>query len=478
MSPAPPRCCRVLELGCASGGNLIPLAEALPTSHFSGLDLSPTQIAEGQEAIAHLGLRNIDLHCRDLAEIEAAYGEFDYIIAHGLYSWVPEEVRSRLLEVCRRSLAPQGIAYVSYNVFPGWHLLGAIREMLLYHTRDATDPASRASAARDFISFFVEATPADAGPFAAFVHAYQEQVGGRDRVGGSRGEDLLLHDELAEINEPFHFANFVHAAEEHDLQYVADADFPTSTLRFAPNVRERLHKYANNPVEMEQYADFLRARTFRQSLLCRSDVELSRRLRVSDAPLRELYFSSAARLASEPSDQIGEFETADGRRLRTNHPVSRAAMEVLIEKAPETLTFEQLLTAATEVAKGRGIEIDVQRDSQEIATTLLKGFLDNMALVEFRLEAPALTKSCSTRPVASPYARWRASSGDLVVTNRKHQRVEIDEATRRLLALLDGSRTQRDILDELAGTQGADSDFGKELMAKLEWCAASGLLCA
>jgi methyltransferase-like protein len=350
--------------------------------------------------------------------------------------------------------------------------------MLLYHTREATDPDARAQAARDFISFFVDATPADAGPLAAFVHAYQEQVAGRDRVGGRRGEDLLLHDELAEINEPFHFAEFVRAAEQHDLQYVADADFPSSTPRFAPDVQERLQKYAHNPVELEQYADFLRARTFRHSLLCKSEVALSRRLRVADAPLGEFCFSSAANVASGPSDPVGEFETADGRRLKTNHPLSRAAMEVLIERAPETMTFEQLLTAATEVAKERGVEIDVQRDSPEMAATLLKGFVDNMALVEFRLEAPALIKSCSAKPVAGPYARWRAAEGDLVVTNRKHQRVEIDETTRQMLVLLDGTRTQREILSQLAGAQDPDSDPGKELTAKLAWCAASGLLCA
>jgi methyltransferase-like protein len=349
--------------------------------------------------------------------------------------------------------------------------------MLLYHTRDAVDPESRAEAARDFISFFVEATPRDAGPLAAFVHAYQEQVADRDRTGGPRGEDLLLHDELSEINEPVYVVDFVEAARQHDLQYVADADFPTGMLRFAPNVQERLRAYAHDFLEMEQYSDFLRARTFRQSVLCRSDVELSRRLRVSDAPLREFQFSSAAHQVSGSSDPIGEFETADKRRLRTNHPVSRAAMEILIDSAPETLSFDRLWAAATDVAKRASAEISPEQDSQELATTLLKGFMDNMTLVELRLDAPPLTSTCSERPVASPYARWRASSGDLMVTNRKHQRVEIDEATREVVALLDGTRTLHDLLHRLTGTRDGSPDLAKKLSVTLEWCASAGLLC-
>jgi len=39
LSPAPVAQCRVLELGCASGGNLIPMAYHLPESEFVGLDL-------------------------------------------------------------------------------------------------------------------------------------------------------------------------------------------------------------------------------------------------------------------------------------------------------------------------------------------------------------------------------------------------------------------------------------------------------
>src|SRR5262245_65782503 len=65
---------------------------------------------------------------------------FDYIIAHGVFSWVPHAVRLRMLELCRKLLTAHGVAYISYNCYPGYHLRNLEREMMLFHTREMTDP--------------------------------------------------------------------------------------------------------------------------------------------------------------------------------------------------------------------------------------------------------------------------------------------------------------------------------------------------
>lgn len=119
MSPAPVASCRVLELGCGSGGNLIPMAYRLPGSRFTGIDLAERAIAEGRRVAGELELANLDLVAADLREIGPAMGEFDYIVAHGMYSWIPDDLRDRLLAVCRERLAPQGVAFISYNTLPG-----------------------------------------------------------------------------------------------------------------------------------------------------------------------------------------------------------------------------------------------------------------------------------------------------------------------------------------------------------------------
>ena len=135
MQPAPLSGCRVLELGCASGGNLLPMAAQTPSASFLGIDLSGRQIADGQAVIAELGLSNIGLRHLGIAHVDESLGKFDYIIAHGVYSWVPQEMQEKILSICKENLAPNGVAYVSYNTYPGWRMRGMIRDMMLYHAR-------------------------------------------------------------------------------------------------------------------------------------------------------------------------------------------------------------------------------------------------------------------------------------------------------------------------------------------------------
>ena len=88
MSPAPVENCRVLELACGNGANLIPMAYGLPRSEFLGVDLAALPVASAQQRIKQLGLKNIRIDATDLLEIGPASGKFDYLIAHGVYAWV------------------------------------------------------------------------------------------------------------------------------------------------------------------------------------------------------------------------------------------------------------------------------------------------------------------------------------------------------------------------------------------------------
>src|SRR5438477_6303081 len=135
LSPPGVERCRVLELGCAAGGNMLPMAEALPEATFVGIDLSARQIEDGLSAVRRLGLSNVTLRRQDILDVTDADGRFDYVIAHGIYSWVPPHVREKVLEVCAGNLSPDGVAYVSYKCYPGAYQPQAIRELVLYHLR-------------------------------------------------------------------------------------------------------------------------------------------------------------------------------------------------------------------------------------------------------------------------------------------------------------------------------------------------------
>ena len=102
------------------------MALALPGASLVGVDAAPKAIARGQGLVAELGLDNVTLQARRIEEHSPAAGAFDYVIAHGVYSWVPAAVRDRLLAICREALTDAGVAYVSYNALPGGRLRDAL----------------------------------------------------------------------------------------------------------------------------------------------------------------------------------------------------------------------------------------------------------------------------------------------------------------------------------------------------------------
>ena len=150
--------CRVLELGCASGGNLIPMAFNLRGSEFVGIDLSRHQVEDGLATVRALDLANIRIEHASILDIDAAWGQFDYIICHGVFSWVDRPVQDKILEICRDSLTPSGVAYISYNTYPGWHLRESVRHMMRYHVAQFDDAAEQVEQARALLTFLASAS--------------------------------------------------------------------------------------------------------------------------------------------------------------------------------------------------------------------------------------------------------------------------------------------------------------------------------
>jgi methyltransferase-like protein len=497
MSPAQVERCRVLELGCAGGGNLVPMAQGLPGSEFVGLDLSTRQIAQGRAMAEELGLDNVCFKQGDILDPHPDLGLFDYVIAHGVYSWVPPPVQDRILEICQRNLAPQGVAYVSYNVFPGWHMLNAAREMMLYHTRQVREPRQRAARARELIDFLVRSVPAEQGPFGSFLHTYVKLFDkGMTRVY-PQGDALLIHDELAEVNAPLYFYQFVERAERWGLQYLAEANFRFMLAsNFPPEVCESLRGMVANTVELEQYMDFLRNRTFRETLLCHQGVALQ------GAPgperMTSFYVASPALPAENEvdarSNAVERFCTPDGAVLSTDHPLTKMAMLCLAEIWPQMLSFRSLVKTAQARLNGAATQAEAQPgDVRVLGANLLQAYGYSENLVELHVYAPRFVREVSERPLASPAVRFQARQGD-TVTNLRHERVNLDEASYRLLTLLDGSRDRAALLAVLQGelargaltvrqgdevvqdVEQAGQILAQELDARLERLANAALL--
>ena len=440
MDPPPVGRCRVLELGCASGGNLIPMAYGLSGSQFVGIDLSARQVTEGQAIIAELGLTNITLRQLDIAEVGPDFGQFDYIIAHGVYSWVPPEIRDRLLIICRQNLAPTGVAYVSYNIYPGWHMLRSIREAMLYHTRHITQPEQQVTEAREFVKFLAKSIPTEYGVFANLFQTWVNFVGENLL---DREDAYLLHDELSTFNEPVYFHQFAAHAAAHGLRYLADAQFQSMLVtNLPPEVGEFLRQSAKTTVEVEQYIDFLYNRAFRQSLLCHQDMALS--ARVDPARLVKFSAASPARPESTEPDltsvSVEKFRAVDGAVLTTDHPVTKAAMLHLIKVWPQAVPFAELLATARQQVNETGSG-GLDQDGLLLGHNLLRAFGYSDNLVELHVQPPELVTEVGQQPVAYPIARLQARQGQRV-TNLRHERLTLDDTGRKLLPYLDGNYDQ------------------------------------
>lgn len=495
LEPAPVHKCRVLELGCAIGGNLIPMAYGLPNSTFVGIDYSAKQIAAGQKVVDDLGLTNITLQTRNILEGAGDLGTFDYIIAHGIYSWVPAPVREALLAICRDNLAPQGIAYISYNTYPGWHMLGAMRDMMLYHTRHTPAPLDKVTEARELIHFLSDATPKENHMFGSFLNSYADLMKDRWEHTQGRHDALLLHDELEEVNEAVYFHEFASHAARYDLQYLAEAAFPTVIpTNFRPETAERLTQMAGDVIEMEQYMDFIRNRTFRQTLLCHNGLSFKRSVSPDPQLMRRFTFSTRA-TPVEGGDESDEgmlvVRAPDGAKFSTNHPVSKCAFEFLAYVSPYAVSFEQILAVARQ--KTYGNSEGKPDDGEVLASNLLRGFTYSLQLVELHAYRPGFTIKVPDKPVASTMARYQVINGEKSVTNLRHERVNLDPLTHFLLPFLDGSRTRPGLLgavwqlvqsgqinlpqtaDNLDEAQTAQL-VEQELERGLQWLARAALL--
>ncbi|MGC8793260.1 MAG: methyltransferase regulatory domain-containing protein [Bryobacteraceae bacterium] len=394
----------------------------------------------------------------DLLEIGPEWGLFDYVIAHGLFSWVPEAVREKILAIAGEHLALHGVAYVSDDTYPGGRLREAVPEMMLYHTRHAPDAATRVRMARGPVEALCEGLSRQ-DPYRAFLAAVIERI-------AARPDACLYHDQLAEIYQPVYFHELVARAERHGLQYLGEADFSDVRLPEMPAGAARMLETAtDDPLVAEQYRDFLRCRCFRRTLLCRRETPVDRA--VAPERLRGLYVASAFAPAQAPHLQPRipvELHGPRRRKVTSDHPLTKATLAVLAQYWPAALPFHDLLR---EVQGALG---QAQADASSLAEVLVQASAADV--VELHAWAAPMAARPGERPQASALARWQAAGG-IEVTTLRHTAVRLEsDRERRLLELLDGTRDRGALLRE----QDLAELSAGQLEAALRSLARIGLL--
>ena len=454
LAPAPVGQARVLELGCASGGNLLPIAAALPGSRCVGVDLSPVQIEEGQRIIAELGLPNIELIAADLTQLGDEIGEFDYVIAHGLYSWVPPPVREGTLRLLQRHLAPDGVAFLSFNAYPGFHKREHLREMMRYHTAAIEGREEAAMQGRALLEFLL-ANARDKNDENA--HLLKAELRNTRELSRS----YFFHDLLGPYNNAFYFHEFVADTARYDLQFLAEAPGKGVVASLSETAQNALAGLGDDVIRREQYIDFLFNTSFRRALVCRADRPVSRA--IPHDRIRSLFVNSLA-VPTKPvtpgSAEPITFTSRYGGTATVEHPGFRSLLLALHQSRPAALDFTELHAAIA--AQG------VNLDPAELPEMVLSGH--DGGLLELKQRRAVTVTIASDRPRISPLARLQARRG-IDVVNLRHRPLVIDPIERALLARLDGAHDAADLAREVnveieAGRLKLPAEAGK---GTVEW---------
>jgi len=407
LHPPPVETCRVLEIGASEAENLVGMAVVLPSAEFVGIELAQVPVERGQKTIADLGLPNVKLRQMNVLDIDKNFGQFDYIIAHGLYSWTPMIVRDKILAVAKANLSAEGVAFISYNALPGGHIRKMVREMMLYHIGEEADPMRRLEKARELLQVIAVGRPKPDTLEAAVAARAAELLDYTDSA--------LFHDDLADIYEPVHLHEFVGHAARHGLQYIGEANLADSQARnLAPEAVQKIQEMAaGDRIREAQYLDFARTRRFRHTLVSHAGND------VHEGTAEGCYAATAARETEE-----GVFVSAAGTRMTTTHPQWVAYMRRLIGVWP----------CSESVSAG----------DAEIALELFRS--DMIELHGFA----GVAQKAGEKPCASRFARYQAARGDSRLTTLWHRSMEVqDEAGRKLVGLLDGSRDREDLAREM-----------------------------
>ena len=413
VNSAPPESANVLEIGCARGSNILPMAESLPNASFLGIDSSPVQVEAAKKDLNATGLSNAEFICKDLRDVGDR--KFDYIISHGVFSWVDSETQESIFSICEKNLKPGGVVYISYNTNPGWKTRSTIREMLLYHIDRSASPKAVVQQSRAFLRFLAETTNNKNDPYSLVLQRESEMI--RQMPDG-----YFFHDHLEQENNPLYFHEFVERAAKHDLQYLADADLSTMTARdFSPETQDTLRVLSSGQLtRMEQYLDFLRNRPFRCSLLVRNGFAINRKVEVT--AIQRLYVSANLEVADE------DFKRPDGVTISVRSSSAQNLVKKVARLWPSRLPVSELSPG----------------EQREALDLIFSGVLGINTL-----PSPAAAVM-GELPLSSSVARVQASYSS-VVSNLAHELVSLSPLAREVLKQCNGAMSLTGIQENIRG---------------------------
>ena len=442
LDPVLPENSTVLELGCAGGGNLIPLASRFPKASFVGVELSKVQCDYAISAANYVGLKNLEIRHASITDINADLGKFDYIICHGVFSWVPDFVRDAILQVSSSNLTERGVAFISYNTLPGWYFRGMLRGMMLQHVQGIEDPQTKTAQARTLLKFLAEANEGSNSMHAVFLR--------NEAVAFDKHPDQYVYHEYLEAhNKAFYFKEFVEEAFKHGLQFLGESDLPSNWIGNLNEKAKTKLENVNDAVLRSHYMDCINNRTFRESLLVHANAKIDRS--ISTDLLTAARFSGSLK-ELDPTDEPSQssnstqksYKLASGRVLSTPERSTQLAAECLDEVYPCSLSLVELHQQIEERLAKESSHSRIEL--KQLASAMIHWTLSGW--IQFRFLDDRMKASGFNRPKVTAWTRSQARAGDLV-TNQAHNVIRISGPERLVLPMLDGTRDMASLANEM-----------------------------
>ncbi|OZG32182.1 methyltransferase regulatory domain-containing protein [Rickettsia endosymbiont of Culicoides newsteadi] len=445
MQPPMVENARILDIGCGEGGNMINFAESYPQSYSLGIDLSKTQIDNGLKVVNSLGLKNIELKHLSILDIDESFGKFDYIICHGVISWVPDEVREKIFAISSKLLSPNGIAFISYNTLPGWNMQKTIRDMMMFHSAIFTDKHDKLQQAKLLLDFVSDSLKEKETHYSKFLH---HETNALKNLSNS----YLLHEYLGEENIAFYFQEFISNARKHNLNYLGDSSLAAMFVGNLPEKTAEKLQSINDIVRTEQYMDFISNRKFRTTLLCHDNVRLNRAIEPSK--LSDFHTTLDIRPATPENEadisnavELGFYcSNSESPDISTSSPIMKAVFYTYADNIGNPLTLDQITTLAMKKLEKLQLKDFKEELDSVIIQLVLQGYVQIFAT------KPISIYNISSKPKVSNFVRYQAQKlgeTNLFVTNRINHFVPLRLHEKYIIELLDGTNSIQQIEEKI-----------------------------
>ena len=414
---------RVLEIGCGTGSDLIPVALGSPQCEFVGVDSSEEMINSANATVTHLGLTNVRFIRQDIAQLPHS-GNFDYIIVHGVLSWVKTDVQENIFKFCGENLTDNGVCYISCNMLPGCEVRDFLREefkKVIGSSSDKQQPAEL----RKFLRGFIDDKSERHLPFQlARLRAEAQNM-------LTQSEEYLLYEMCSE-SKAFFFQDLARVAKSFGLKYLGDSKLKRVGFLDVLDFQDHIETGDEFVACCEQEADLSRMEMFRANLFCKNSTHIERKPDLS--VIEKCYIST---VLTYNEDNFGEsfFFNPSGKRVEIKSPEVTQILKVLAQNWPRPVHYEALKETHAEFFLNQKLTSDI---NSELFELFKKEFLD------FYL----LTPQQSATMAVSPYARFQLQTQNWA-TNYRHEYVNFTDDEIKVAKLLDGNNSLQDIFDKL-----------------------------